>query len=289
MESTEDGTTSDIIVVDGGNSNRSARKRTRNDANLPAVDEGAPPVHRGTMATDDSHQPEGGSDPSDYLQVMDQRVEEGAAEEPDEKSDIQRLLEAKHRRRRQGKHMSQAEVDEDLEDVKRFLALSEADRKAYLSIYEYDGSRDNLIEGMAKASSLALRMGLAYTIPAEDYDLATMAMEMPEVKDSLATIWDCVDFEEYASGKALKFFAAVGHVGDTLVSAAMKLYQGVSRAADLRRRSADILRRKEAGLQSVFDQRAVHNHGTKIHESAQGAESSSGSTDEKPPQVYAAI
>ena len=214
----------------------------------------------------------------------------------EQKSDVQRLLEAKHRRRRLGRHLSQAQMDEDLEDVKRFLAMTPEDKRAYLSIFEYDGTNDNMIEGLAKASSLALRAGLAYVVEPDDYDLATLALEMPEVKDSLATIWDCVDLDQYAGGKMIKAASAIGHIGDTLLSAAMKLFQGVRRASDLRKRAADIQRRRSEGIQSVFDQRAVQsnspveNGGVESDDvDPEGEGLDSTCSEPEPPQVIATI
>lgn len=171
----------------------------------------------------------------------------------DNRSPVQRFLDAKHRRRRLGRHMAKDQVEEDLEDVKRFLSLSEADREAYLSIYEYDGSKDNVVQGLAKASSLALRVGLLYTVPPRDYDLASMALDMPEIRDSLETIWDCVDLDYFQATKTMKSLSAVGHIGDTLLGAAMRLYQGVARASELRDRKDQIERRKASGGQSLFD------------------------------------
>lgn len=176
----------------------------------------------------------------------------------EEKSEVQRLLDAMHRRRRLGRHMASEQVKEDLEEVKKFLSLPEADKEAYLSIYEYDGSGDNLVDGMAKASSLALRVGLAYTVHPRDYDLASIALDMPEVKDSLATIWDCVDVTQYGDLKAIKAAAAVGHIGDTLLGVAMKLYQSVARASELRDRKEQMDRRRASGTQSVFDLSGVN-------------------------------
>ncbi len=177
----------------------------------------------------------------------------GIQEQEPPRSQVQRLLDAKHRRRRLGKHVGNEQIQEDLADVKKFLSLSDEDKEAYLTIYEYDGTTDNIIEGLTKATSMGLRVGLACTVDARDYDLAAMALDMPEVKDSLATIWDCVDVPSYANQKAIKAVSAVGHIGDTLIGAAMKIYQGVSRASELRNRKEQMERRKEQGIQSIFD------------------------------------
>lgn len=240
-----------ITVVDttpSGTVTSAPKKRSRADAMLPADDEYAP----------DAHRLEEGSAPVHYV-----NENEAYGIEPEQamKTPVQRLLDARHRRRRLGRHMANDQVQEDLDEVKKFLAMSEADREAYLSIYEYDGSSDNLVQGLARASSLALRVGLAYTVAPKDYDLASLALEMPEVKDSLETVWDCVDVTQYGDARALKTISAIGHVGDTLLGAAMKLYQGVAKAAELRQRSDVIERRKAAGDQSVFDISGRANNG----------------------------
>lgn len=233
----------DTDVGDLGARRTTNTKRLRAEAQIDLADLGAP----------DAHRSEAGAAPTYHVSEAEAygEIEEGV--EAPAKSDVQRLLDAKHRRRRLGRHMAQDQIQEDLDDVKKFLALPEADREAYLTIYEYDGSTDNLVEGLAKASSLALRIGLAYTVAPKDYDLAAMALDMPEVKDSLATIWDCIDIDQYTETKLIKGAAAVGHIGDTLMGAAMKLYQGIARAAELRERHAALEKRKAAGVQSVFD------------------------------------
>lgn len=179
-----------------------------------------------------------------------------------EKTDIQRLLDARHRRRRLGKHMAQDQLDEDLEAVKKFLELSEEDKEAYLAIYEYDPSKDNIVEGLGKATSLALRVGLAKTIRPKDYDFVSLALDMPEVKDSIAALWDCVDLEEYKGTKILKFAVAAGHIGDTLVGTGMKVYHKIGQAAELRDRKEQLERRRLNGGHSVFDRSAHHVQST---------------------------
>lgn len=272
----------DIVLVHGDPDDLAPRRKTQNRKkrkrgdDFPDVDEDGdeagfgPPKHLSGSEND-------ARDPAEYLRMMKERhgldlgnvnlehVNGGIHMEHhhenrivEEKSDIQRLLEAKQRRRRTGRNMAQVQVEEDLEDVKRFQAMSPEDKKAFLSIYEYDGTGDNLIDGLAKASSLALRVGLAYVVEPDDYDLASLALEMPDVKDSLALIWDCVDLDKYGYGKLAKAASAIGHIGDTILSAGMKLYQGVMRASDLRKKAADLERRREAGIQSPFDHRVVH-------------------------------
>lgn len=235
-----------ITVVGGSSSpgdlppvSEARRKRDRDETTLPAIDLGAPGV------------PE---DPAVETHYVNESEYYGEVQPESPKSQVQRLLNAKRRRRRLGRHMAQEQVNEDMDDVKKFLSLNDADKEAYLAIYEYDGSSDNIVEGLAKASSLALRVGLAYTVRPKDYDIASMALDMPEVKDGLATIWDCVDIENQADTKFIKMAAAIGHVGDTMMGTAMKLYQGVARAAELRERKEQMERRKAAGVQSVFDQ-----------------------------------
>lgn len=221
---------------------RKSRKRSREDAALPpAVDLETPPAQRDFE----------GQAPTYY--VDESEDDAGVDGDAKPKSDVHRLLEAKHRRRRMGRHVGNDQIQEDLDDVKKFLSLSPEDREAYLSIYEYDGSSDNLVEGLAKVSTLALRVGLAASVHPRDYDLASIALDMPEVKDSLATIWDCVDITSYADVRAVRAASAIGHIGDTLLGAAMKLYQGVARASELRYRREQMERRKSQGIQSVFD------------------------------------
>lgn len=216
------------------------RKRKRVDTDLSSLED------------DEFNDPHRDAPPVMYAtQNQVDGIEEDVYEPP--KSQVQRLLDAKHRRRRLGKHVANEQIQEDLDDVKKFLSLSEDDREAYLSIYEYDGTTDNIIEGLTKATAMGLRVGLACTVDARDYDLAAMALDMPEVKDSLATIWDCVDVPSYANQKAIKAVSAVGHIGDTLVGAAMRIYQGVSKASELRNRKEQMERRKEQGIQSIFD------------------------------------
>lgn len=242
-----------ITVVDTGDDHspstahsEPSRKRSRADAGLPPVEEGSPsPLHR----------PQDGGVPTFTVNEND---EDDDDEMEEDKSDIQRLLDAKHRRRRLGRHMAKDQIEEDLADVKKFLALPEEDKEAYLSIYEYDGSDDNLLEGLAKASALALRFGLAYTVEPKNYDLVSMALDFPEVKDSMATIWDFVDISEHKSTKTIKMVAAVGHIGDTLMGAAMKLYQAVGRASELRDRKEELARNRASGIQSVFDLTGTH-------------------------------
>lgn len=244
-----------ITVVDTEtNPSVQSRKRSRENVVQAPDDPGAPEARR-NYAEDTgvaaptyhvSEQEAYGEEP------VSESDEEGEENEP--QSQIHRLLAAKRRRRRLNRHMGNDQIQEDLDDVKKFLSLSEADKEAWLAIYEYDGSGDQLVEGLAKASSLALRLGLATTVPPKDYDLVNTALEMPEVKDGIAAMWDCVDIAGYADTKFLKAAAAVGHVGDTMAGALMKCYQGINRAAQLRdRRDQMALRQQSTGVQSIFD------------------------------------
>lgn len=192
------------------------------------------------------------------------------------KSQVERLLNAKHRRKRFGKHVSQEQMKEDLEDVKHFLSLTEEEKQAYLCIYEYDGYDEMKAAGLAKASSLALRVGLAYTVKPDNYDMVCIALDQPEVKDSIATLWDCVDVDQYASVRTIKSISAIGHIGETLLGAGMNLYQGIQKAAQVRK---TVLERRqnmgtdttEARTQSAFDFRHG-NTPSAVVQPAQGRE-----------------
>src|SRR5262249_43644015 len=118
---------------------------------------------------------------------------------------------------------------------------------------------EDLAEGLSKATTLALRFGLAYTTHAKDYDIVDSALELPEVKDSIATLWDCVDLPK--SNKMWRGAAAVGHIGDTVLRSAMKLYQTVGRAAEMRTQREEMERKKASGVQSVFDLSGNNHHG----------------------------
>lgn len=233
---------------------RSVRKRKRQSLEDAVEDEVPPQAKRVTL-------PEIGGDECDYgdnspptYLVGEKEVYGERDEEPvDTRTPVQRFLDAKHRRRRLGRHMAREQVQEDLEDVKKFLSLSHEDREAYLSIYEYDGTKDDVVAGLAKASSLALRVGLLYTVHPKDYDLAAMALDTPEVKDSLENIWDCVDLDYFGATKTMKAASAVGHIGDTILAGAMKMYQGIQRASALREAKDAIRRRDALGVQSLFD------------------------------------
>lgn len=190
--------------------------------------------------------------PTVYVNESEMHASEDPEPEP-QKSQVQRLLDAKHRRRRQGKHVAHAQLAEDLEDVKRFLSLSDADKEAYLSIYEYDNTTDHIVEGLTKATTLGMRVGMAYSLEPADYDLAEMALDLPEVKDALATVWECVDLDSYTHVRAVKATAAAGHLADTIFSCFMKAYQGVAKAAKMRRTHETILAQRAAGNQSPFD------------------------------------
>jgi hypothetical protein len=187
-----------------------------------------------------------------------------AEQEHTSSSYVQRLLDAKHRRRRTGKHVEQAQLKEDLEDVKKFLAMSDEDKEAYLLIYEYDDTRRSTVDGLAKASSLALRVGLAYTIPSRDYDIAAVALDQPEVKDSITNLWDIVNLDGYEQTAAVKGLSALGHIGDVILTAFMKIYQNITRAGEMRDKKEEQARQRGAGVQSMFDVTASNHNGGNI-------------------------
>lgn len=174
-------------------------------------------------------------------------------EQFDARTQVERLLDAKRRRRRMGRHVAEEQIREDLEDVKRFLSLPEADRDAYLSIYEYDGNEEEVIDGLAKLSSLGIRTWIAYNRPAKDYEFAALALDNPQVKDALASAWSCLDIAKIADKKPIKAAVALGHVGDVLLNTGMSVYQAVNTRADDRDRILRMERKKQTGVQSVFD------------------------------------
>lgn len=143
--------------------------------------------------------------------------------------------------------MAQEQINEDLADVKQFMQLPEEEKEAYLAIYEYDDGGEKLIQGLTKASSMSLKLGMAFAVHPQDYDLVQKAIELPEVQDGISLIWDCVDVSEYSEVKAVKMASAIGHIGDTLLGAAMKAYNAVARVAEYRR--------NQQASQSVFHTR----------------------------------
>ena len=197
-----------------------SKKRPREDVSEASYDEDAPPPSKRWAS-----------------------IEEVEEDEP--KSQIARLLDAKRKRRRTGRLMAQEQMNEDLADVKHFMQLPESEKEAYLAIYEYDDGGEKMIQGLTKASSMSLKLGMAFAVHPQDYDLVQKAIDLPEVQDGISLIWDCVDVSEYSDVKAVKMAAAIGHIGDTLLGAAMKAYNAVTRVAEYRR--------KQQGNQSVFD------------------------------------
>lgn len=198
-----------------------ARKRSRDDVSEASYDEDMPPSKRWSSA------------------------EQAEEDEPAAKSQIARLLDAKRKRRRTGRLMAQEQINEDLEDVKHFMQMPEEEKEAYLAIYEYDDGGERMIQGLAKASSMSLKLGMAFAVHPQDYDLVQKAIDLPEVQDGISLIWDCVDVSDCSEYKAIKMASAIGHIGDTLIGAAMKAYNAVTRVAEYRR--------KQQSSQSVFD------------------------------------
>lgn len=238
---------SDDILPDIHNTNRRRGKRSGDHHSHGSTSEGVLPQARRPRVTDDREE---GDVPIEYT---DEREFYGESAPIDSRSQVERLLDAKRRRRRMGRHVAEEQIKEDLEDVKRFLALPEADRDAYLSIYEYDGNEEEVVEGLAKLSSLGIRTWLAYNRPAKDYEFAALALDNPKVKDALASAWGCLDIAKLADKKPIKAAVALGHVGDVLLNTSMSVYQAVNARADDRDRALRIERKKHSGVQSVFD------------------------------------
>lgn len=236
-----------ITVVE---SSSNTKKRSSTEAGLqdpPAIKK-SQTTYSSKVETIHEEPEESGEDDSD-------------SEEPaKELTPIQRLIQAKHKARRQGRNLKKDQIAEDLADVRQFLALSDEDKEAYLQIHEYDPTLDNLVDGLSKFTTLLLRTGMAAHFDPAEYDLVSGALEMPEIKDSISAIWDCVDVVGYGKYKPVKLAAAAGHIGDTVAGAAMKLYHTIDKAAEIRARLKAQQERKLANNgQSPFNVNTPQN------------------------------
>jgi hypothetical protein len=153
-------------------------------------------------------------------------------EEPeDQGSQIERLIKAKRRRRRFGRQLANAQMAEELEEIKTFMAMDDKERSGYLAVMEYDDSEDRIVRGLTKVSSLGLKFALARVVSTEDYGLMQRAVDHPDIQDSFTDVLETIEIGEYADMKALKTVAAVGHIADALVSAGLKIYGAVNTEA----------------------------------------------------------
>lgn len=166
---------------------------------------------------------------------------------------VERLLTAKRRRHRLGRLTAQENLASDMEDVKKFLSLSKADREAFLVVYEFDDFKESVVSGCAKASSLVLRMALAKLVAPDNFDLVSVALDLPDTKNSLLTLWEMVDPEDYLDLRYIRALSAVGHLGDVLLTTGMNIFNSITKAAEIRQLQKDLELRRAFGVQSVFD------------------------------------
>ena len=152
-------------------------------------------------------------------------------EEPEPRNKVQRFIDALHRRRKGTRHMSDAMIQEDFEQVKNFLSCSEEEQDAYLAIYEYDHNRDVIKSGIGKVATMSLRFALLRAVAPQHYSLVDDALKTPEVMDTVDSIYDVANLGEL-NPKVMRVVANVGHIGDTLLQTSMNLYAALSKLAE---------------------------------------------------------
>lgn len=222
--------------------------------NLDSLDAPPEPKRPATMEV---------SEPNEEIEVFSDGDSDDDDEEEEKTRDtlqirVHRLLAAKRRMRRLGKHMMNQYLEEDKTDVEAFMALTKEQQLAYLALYEFDSTSDDMLEGMAKLSSMAVRGYAGIMCSSTEAEIVNRLLEAPEVKDSLATAWDCVGVGALANSKPVRFISAAGHVGDAIARAIITVKAKAEEITEKVKRSEELEKRKASGIQSIFDVRASH-------------------------------
>ena len=222
---------------------QNVKKRSRNQMTLsPSGDDG----EMNREVDDDG----GASEPGEIQMITD---ESGQETRQSTKPDLQRFLDAKRKRRRLGTRFSDQQLQTDIADAREFLALSDVDKQAYLSVYEYDNSNHSVVEGLTKVSTVGLKVALAFTTPVVHYPLAMAALNSAEVQDTLGSMIECSDnLSLFSDSKYIKLLASIGHSADTVATLFMNTMGMVSRAASLASEKP-VERATARSVHSLFD------------------------------------
>ena len=198
----------------------------------------------------------------DDIEVFSEH-DDSSDDEDDKKQDslrfrVHRLLAAKRRMRRLGKHVMTKHLEEDKADVEGFMALTKEQQLAYLALYEFDSTSDDLLEGMSKVSSMAVRTYASTMCSSSKAEIINRLLDSPEVKDCLATAWDCVGIGSLANSKPVKFLSATGHVGDAVARCLITVNAKAEEISKKVKQSEELEKRKASGTQSIFDFEEKH-------------------------------
>lgn len=160
--------------------------------------------------------------------------------------ELRRVIAAVRRKRRLGSHLDRANIAEDMAEVKAIMALKPEEREDFLTMYEFDTSGVNLVGGLAKATRMCIRGGLMKWCLPKNFDLVNAVVDKPDFQDALETMWECADVGEFVEEKHVRLIASLGHVGDSLVTAFMKIKSSVDRVGEERDRMRSVVEQSKA-------------------------------------------